>query len=134
MSFFGVFWFFWGVGVVRFFSKFRIQSRMILVNTVPNPNLLTQSVGKISHRENPCLFFLLFFVFFWGLGWSDFFSKVRIQSRMIIVNTVPNPNLLTQSIGKLSHRENPCLFWGFFGFFWGLGWSNFFQNFGSKAE
>ena len=33
MSFLGVLRFFWGVGVVRFFSKFRIQSRMILVNT-----------------------------------------------------------------------------------------------------
>ena len=51
--FWGVLGHFWGVGVVRFFSKFRIQSRMILVNSVPNPNLLTQSVGKISHRENP---------------------------------------------------------------------------------
>ena len=29
---------------------------MILVNTVPNPNLLTQSVGKLSHRENPQVF------------------------------------------------------------------------------
>ena len=25
----------------------------LLVNTVPNPNLLTQSIGKISYRENP---------------------------------------------------------------------------------
>ena len=34
---------------------------------------------------------------------------------MILVNTVQNPNLLTQSVGKLSHRENPCLFLVFLG-------------------
>ena len=58
---------FLGVGVVRFLSKFQIQSRMILVNTLPNPNLLTQSVGKLSHRENPFFFEEVFWVL-WGCG------------------------------------------------------------------
>ena len=31
-------------------------------------------------------------------------------------------------------RKSISLFLGFFGFFGGLGWTDFFQNFGSKAE
>ena len=54
-SFFGVFWFFWGVGVVRFFSKFRIQSRMILVNSVPNPKSVAPKLQKLSHRKVPII-------------------------------------------------------------------------------
>ena len=60
-------------------------------------------------------------------------SNIQIQRRKILESTIPNLNHLTQSVGKLSHHENPS-FLGVFGFFWGLGWSNFFQNFGSKAE
>ena len=72
------------------------------VHTVPNPNLLTQSIGKISHRENPCLF-LEFFGFFWGVRVVRFFSKFRIQSRMILVNSVPNPKSVAPKLQKLSH-------------------------------
>ena len=50
-SFLGFFWVFLGVGVVRFFSKFRIQSRMILVNSVPNPKKVAPKLQKLSHRK-----------------------------------------------------------------------------------
>ena len=40
-----------GVGVVRFFSKFRIQSRMILVNSVPNLKSVAPKLQKLSHRK-----------------------------------------------------------------------------------
>ena len=46
---------------------------------------------------------------------------------MILVNTVPNPNLLTQSVGKIFRCENPCLFWGFLVFFRGWGDPIFFK-------
>ena len=52
-------------------------------------------------------------------------SNIQIQRRKILESTIPNLNLLTQSIGKISHHENPCLFLGFLGLFWGLGWSDF---------
>merc|ERR1712212_369320 len=50
-SFFGFFWFFWGVGVVQFFSKFRIPSRMILVNSVRNLKSVAPKLQKLSHRK-----------------------------------------------------------------------------------
>ena len=37
--------------MVRFFSKFRIQSRMILVNSVPNLNSVAPKLLKLSHRK-----------------------------------------------------------------------------------
>ena len=49
MCFGGVVGFFRGGGVVRFFSKFRIQSRMILVNSVPNPKSVAPKLHKLSH-------------------------------------------------------------------------------------
>merc|ERR1712212_1224409 len=50
-SFFGFFCIFWGVGVVLFFSKFRIQSRTILVNSVPNPKKVAPKLQNLSHRK-----------------------------------------------------------------------------------
>ena len=91
--------------MVRFFSKFRIQSRMILVNTVPNPNLLTQSVGKLSHRENPQVFFWVFFWGFFGVWVVGFSPNFRIQSRMILVNTVQYKSLKVIRNGGKSKKS-----------------------------
>ena len=77
---------------------------MILVNTVPNPNLLTPSVSKISHCENPKSFFGVFWVFL-GVGVVQFFSEFRIQNRMILVNSVPNPKSVAPKLHKLSHHK-----------------------------
>ena len=41
------------VRVVRISSNNQIQRRRILESTIPNLNLLTQSVGKLFHLENP---------------------------------------------------------------------------------
>ena len=103
----------------------------------PKQNDISEHCTKSQTSSSKSIYVFLVlgvFGFFWGVGVVQFFSKFQIQSRMILVNTVPNPNLLTQSVSKISHRENPCLFGGFFEFFGGLGWSDFFQNFGSKAE
>ena len=60
----------------------------------------------ISQRKSISLYWF-FFSFFGGLGWSDFFSKFRIQSRMILVNSVPNPKSIAPKLQKLSHRKVP---------------------------
>merc|ERR1712087_838545 len=100
---------------------------MILVNTVPNPNLLARALARYPIMKIHKSFFEVFW-FFWGVGVVRFFSKFRIQSRMTLVNSVPNPNLLSQSIGKISHRENPqVFFWGFLGFFGGWSGPIFFK-------
>ena len=41
------------VRVVQISSNIQIQRRKILESTIPNLNLLTQSIGKIFHCENP---------------------------------------------------------------------------------
>ena len=41
------------VRVVQISSNIQIQRRKILESTIPNLNLLTQSVGKLFYLENP---------------------------------------------------------------------------------
>ena len=46
----------------------------------------------------------VFFLFFWG-GWGGpLFSKFRIQSGMILVNTVPNPKTVAPKLQKLYRK------------------------------
>ena len=75
-----------------------------MVNTVPNPNLL-KALARYPIVKIHKSFFVFVFLFFWGVGVVIFFSKFRIQSRMILVNTVPNPKSVAPKLQKLSHRE-----------------------------
>merc|ERR1711947_11745 len=74
------------------------------MGTVPNPNLLVISIGKIPIVKIHKSFFGVFWVFL-GVGVVQFFSKFRIQSRMILVNSVPNPKKVAPKFQKLSHRK-----------------------------
>ena len=62
------------VRVIRISSNIQIQRRKILESTIGNPNHLAQSVGKLSHCENPSIsLFLGVLVFFGGWGGPIFF-------------------------------------------------------------
>ena len=48
--------------------------------------------------------------------------KFRNPCRMILVNTVPNPKSVAPKLQKLQSRKvSISVFWGFWGFFRGLG-------------
>merc|ERR1711947_25018 len=78
------------------------------MGTVPNPNLLVISIGKIPIVKIQKSFLGVFWVFL-GVGVVGFSSKFRIQSRMILVNSVPNLKSVAPKLQKLSHRKVPII-------------------------
>ena len=84
------------------------------MTTVPNPKPLAPNVQKLHNRKvsiSSYIFYVFWGVFgvFVGVGVVRFFSKFRIQSRMILVNTIPNPKSVAPKLQKLQSRKVPII-------------------------